>query len=74
VADKIDAFAATAIGSRTAADGNPAVEAVAFELGQNAMVPVGAFSFAKGNHSLLQDLNAHTRLPMKCINSTLHQM
>jgi len=61
VADKIDAFAATAIGSRTAADGNPAVEAVAFELGQDANVPVGAFSFAKGNHSLLQAVNAQLR-------------
>lgn len=61
VADKIDAFAATAIGSCTAAVSNPAVEAVAFELGQGAMVPVGAFSFAKGDHSLVQAVNAQLR-------------
>jgi len=57
VAGEIDAFAATAIGSRAAAAGNPAVEAVAHEVGQGARVPVGAFSFAKGNHSLLQAVN-----------------
>jgi len=61
VAGKIDAFAATAIGSRAAAEGNPAVEAVAHEMGQAAQVPVGAFSFAKGNHALLQAVNEQLR-------------
>ena len=61
VAGRIDAFAATAIGSRTAADGNPAVEAVALEVGHGARVPVGAFSFAKGNHSLVQVVNEQLR-------------
>jgi polar amino acid transport system substrate-binding protein len=61
VAGEIDAFAATAIGSRAAADGNPAVEAVAHEVVQGAKVPVGAFSFAKGNHSLLQAVNEQLR-------------
>ena len=61
VAGSIDAFAATAIGSRTAAHGNPAVEAVAHEVGHDAKVPVGAFSFAQGNHSLLQAVNEQLR-------------
>jgi len=61
VAGRIDAFAATAIGSRTAADGDPAVEAVAHEASQGAKVPVGAFSFAKGNHSLIQAVNEQLR-------------
>ena len=56
-AGEIDAFAATAIGSRAAADGDPALEAVPHEVGQGARVPVGAFSFAKGNHSLLKAVN-----------------
>jgi len=61
VAGEIDAFAATAIGSRAAAESNPAVEAVAHELGQGAQVPVGAFSFAKGNHALQQAVNEQLR-------------
>ena len=48
-------------GSRAAADGNPAVEALALEVGQAAKVPVGAFSFAKGNHRLLQAVNEQLR-------------
>ena len=46
-AGRIDAFAATDIGSRAAAEDNPAVQAVAHELGQGARPPVGGFSFAK---------------------------
>ena len=61
VAGEIDAFAATAIGSRAAAEGNPAVEAVAHEPGQGAKVPVGAFSFAKGNETLLNAVNEQLR-------------
>lgn len=58
VAGKIDAFAATAIGNRAAAESNPDVEAIAHELGSNAKPPVGAFSFAKGNDRLLNAVNA----------------
>jgi polar amino acid transport system substrate-binding protein len=61
VAGEIDAFAATAIGNRAAADGNPAVEAVAHALDQGAKVPVGAFSFAKGNRDLLRAVNEQLR-------------
>jgi polar amino acid transport system substrate-binding protein len=57
VAGEIDAFAATAVGNRAAADGDPAVQAVAHALGRGAKVPVGAFSFANGNHSLLHAVN-----------------
>ena len=60
-AGQIDAFAATAIGSRAAADGNPAIEAVAHAAGQGAKPPVGAFSFARGNHALLQAVNEQLR-------------
>lgn len=61
LAGKIDAFAGTAIGNRAAANGNPALEAVAHELGKDAKVPVGAFSFDKGNHGLLQAVNEQLR-------------
>jgi polar amino acid transport system substrate-binding protein len=60
-AGEIDAFAATAIGSRAAAHGIPAVQAVAHEVGRGAKAPVGAFSFAKGNHGLLQAVNEQLR-------------
>lgn len=61
VSGGVDAFAATAIGSRAAAEGNPAVVVVAHELGQGAQLPVGAFSFAKGNHALQQAVNEQLR-------------
>lgn len=61
VAGQIDAFAATAIGCRAAAGGNPALEAVAHKAGQGSQVPVGAFSFAKDNHALLQAVNQQLR-------------
>jgi polar amino acid transport system substrate-binding protein len=61
VAGEIDAFAATAIGSRAAAEGNPAVEAVAHDMSHGTQAPVGAFSFAKGNHALLQAVNEQLR-------------
>jgi len=58
-AGQIDAFAATALGSRVAAEADPAVQAVAHEAG--AQAPVGGFSFAKGNASLLNAVNAQLR-------------
>jgi len=61
VAGRIDAFAGTAVGNRAAADGNPALEAVAHEVGKDAKVPVGAFSFDKGNHGLLRAVNEQLR-------------
>ena len=59
VAGQVDAFAATALGSRVAAEGNAAVQAVAHEAG--AQAPVGGFSFAKGNDSLLNAVNGQLR-------------
>ena len=61
VAGKIDAFAGTAVGNRAEANGNPALEAVAHEVGKDAKLPVGAFSFDKGNHGLLQAVNEQLR-------------
>jgi polar amino acid transport system substrate-binding protein len=58
---RIDAFAATAIGSRAAADGNPTVQAVAHEARPDAKPPVGAFSFAKENERLLNAVNLQLR-------------
>jgi polar amino acid transport system substrate-binding protein len=60
-AGKIDAFAGTAVGNRAEAKGNPALEAVAHATDKDARLPVGAFSFDKGNHSLLQAVNAQLR-------------
>lgn len=60
-AGQLDAFAATAIGCRAAAEDNPAVQAVAHALGQGAKPPVGGFSFAKGNDRLLNAVNAQLR-------------
>src|SRR5262249_1689166 len=61
VADEIDAFAATAIGNRAEAAGNPAVEAVAHAASLGAKPPVGAFSFPHGNQALLQAVNEQLR-------------
>jgi len=60
MAGEVDAFAATALGSRAAAEGNAAVQAVAHEAG--SQVPVGGFSFAQGNARLLQAVNEQLRL------------
>jgi len=57
VAGEIDAFAATAVGNRAVADGKQALEAVEHQVGKDGEVPVGAFSFGKGNHALLQAVN-----------------
>lgn len=61
MAGGIDAFAATAIGNRAAAEANPAVEAVPHAVGAGAAPPVGAYSFAPGNHTLLQAVNEQLR-------------
>ena len=61
LAGKIDAFAATAVGNRVVADANQALEAVAHEVSKAGNAPVGAFSFSKSNHDLLQAVNEQLR-------------
>ncbi|PCE22952.1 amino acid ABC transporter substrate-binding protein [Paraburkholderia acidicola] len=61
LAGKIDAFAATAVGNRVIVDANQELEAVAHESSKDGRSPVGAFSFSKDNHSLLQAVNAQLR-------------
>lgn len=61
MAGKIDAFPGTALGSRSIAGANPALEAVAVEAGPSSDAPVGAFSFAKGNRDLLEAVNKQLR-------------
>lgn len=58
LAGKIDAFAATAVGNHVTANANPRLEAVPFEDSKDGKAPVGAFSFSKSNHDLLQAVNA----------------
>lgn len=59
VAGRVDAFAATALGNRVAAQGNPAVHAVAHQAGATA--PVGGFSFAKTDDKLRRAVDAQLR-------------
>lgn len=61
LAGKIDAFAATAVGNHATAAANPELEAVPFKNSKDAKSPVGAFSFNKNNHALLQAVNAQLR-------------
>jgi polar amino acid transport system substrate-binding protein len=56
-AEEIDAFAGTAIGNRAASEHDSTVEAVAHMTGPGTIVPVGAFSFDRGNQHLLQAVN-----------------
>lgn len=58
LARKIDAFAATAVGNHVTATANPELEAVPFNNSKDRKAPVGAFSFSKSNHGLLQAVNA----------------
>ena len=58
LAGKIDAFAATAVGNYATAIANPGLEAVPFGNSKDEKAPVGAFSFNKSNHDLLQAVNA----------------
>jgi polar amino acid transport system substrate-binding protein len=58
LAGSIDAFAATAVGNYATATANPGLEAVPFENSEDGKAPVGAFSFSKSNHELLQAVNA----------------
>ncbi|HWT37484.1 MAG TPA: transporter substrate-binding domain-containing protein [Paraburkholderia sp.] len=61
LAGKIDAFAGTAVGNREVAGANTSLEAVAHELSRSGNAPVGAFSFSKSNHGLLQAVNEQLR-------------
>ena len=61
LAGKIDAFAATAVGNRVIANANQELESIAFENSRDVKAPVGAFSFSKSNHNLLQAVNAQLR-------------
>ncbi|HVV05949.1 MAG TPA: transporter substrate-binding domain-containing protein, partial [Puia sp.] len=57
LAGKIDAFAATAVGNRAIVKANPTLEAIPLENKKDGKSPVGAFSFSKSNHTLLQAMN-----------------
>ncbi|MDB6078534.1 MAG: amino acid transporter substrate-binding protein, partial [Akkermansiaceae bacterium] len=61
LAGKIDAFAATAVGNRVIVAANQELEAVAHQAGGARKAPVGAFSFSKSNHGLLQAVNEQLR-------------
>lgn len=61
LAGKIDAFAGTAVGNRVVAGANTQLDAVAHVVGKEGGAPVGAFSFSKGNHTLLQAVNEQLR-------------
>ena len=58
---KVDAYAATAVGNRELAAANKELEALAHEKGPDGRVPVGAYSFNKGNHDLVQSVNRQLR-------------
>lgn len=61
MAGDIDAFPGTALGSRSIADANHALEAVALDADGSSGAPVGAFSFAKSNHDLRKAVNGRLR-------------
>lgn len=61
LAGTIDAYASTALGNRVLAGSQPELEAVAHAPGADGKVPVGAFSFNKDNHGLVQAVNAQLR-------------
>jgi polar amino acid transport system substrate-binding protein len=61
LAGRIDAYVGTAVGNRELADAQRELEAVAHAKGRDGNVPVGAFSFSKDNHGLLQAVNEQLR-------------
>jgi len=54
---KIDAFAATAVGNNAIVKANPELQSVPLKNNIADKIPVGAFSFNKDNHELLQAVN-----------------
>jgi polar amino acid transport system substrate-binding protein len=61
LAGEIDAYASTAVGNRVLAGANRELEAVALGQSNERGAPVGAFSFNRSNHDLLQAVNAQLR-------------
>ncbi|NIJ64652.1 polar amino acid transport system substrate-binding protein [Sphingomonas leidyi] len=61
MAEEIDAFPGTAIGSRAIAGANPALESIDVDAGTSSDAPVGAFSFSKDNRGLLDAVNKQLR-------------
>jgi polar amino acid transport system substrate-binding protein len=61
LAGKIDAYASTAVGSRVLAGVHKELEVVGLETSQEGGGPLGAFSFNKSNHALLQAVNEQLR-------------
>ena len=61
LAGKIDAYASTEVGSRVFAGANSEVEAVSLGQSNAGRAPVGAFSFNRSNHGLLQAVNEQLR-------------
>ena len=61
LAGKIDAYASTSVGNRVLAGANSALEAISLEQGKEGRAPVGAFSFNRSNHDLLQAVNEQLR-------------
>ena len=58
---KIDAFAATAVGNSAIVKANPGLQSVFLKNNKEDEIPVGAFSFSKDNHELLQAVNEQLR-------------
>lgn len=67
----IDAFAATAVGNNAIVKTNPELQSVPFDISEGNDLPVGAFSFNKNNHELLQAVNDHLE---KYLGSADHRM
>jgi polar amino acid transport system substrate-binding protein len=61
LAGKIDAYASTAVGSRALAGENSELGMVSLEKSKEGQAAVGAFSFNKSNHGLLQAVNEQLR-------------
>jgi polar amino acid transport system substrate-binding protein len=70
LAGKIDAFAATVVGNRVIANDNQKLEAIPHKNSTDRKALVGAFSFSKSNHGLLQAVNAQLR---EYLGSTDHR-
>jgi polar amino acid transport system substrate-binding protein len=70
LAGKIDAFAATAVGNRFIANANQKLEAIPHKNSKDGKAQVGAFSFSKSNHGILQAVNAQLR---EYLGSTDHR-
>jgi polar amino acid transport system substrate-binding protein len=61
LAGEIDAYASTAVGNRALAGAHQTLEVVELATNREGAGPVGAFSFNKNNHALLQAVNEQLR-------------